>query len=223
MPNIASAKRERCDDSGLCEELDALQTSDRLVSSCRVGALLVDICPMRAGHCLVATKRHVPRSASLSAVDFSDLQDFLKESATLIRAAFGMETMFVEHGAADGMSLWDCVCHAHIHLVPIVRPGNAPLVDSVVDTYMTHIVRVDTAAHPDLHDLLIPRREYLTITLSGQTWIGAPKPRIRHGSRHLIAALCNLSEDLVDWGIVPHGHLFTESIRTFSSHRDSHV
>lgn len=212
-----------CDDSGLCEEIEEVGESDRVVRSGRVAALLVDMSPMTLGHCLVATRRHVPRTAVLAWDDYRELQCFVGESRAAVAAALGGETLLVEHGAADGHSLWDCVCHAHIHVVPMREAAVALRVAEVVPRYMSGVTVLDADDHTAVHDHLLRFSEYLTLTVGGKVWIGSPRSGIRHGSRYLISHLCDLGEERVEWGVVPRGTLFRESLDSLTSSRGSYV
>lgn len=212
-----------CDDSGLCEEIEEVGESDRVVRSGRVAALLVDMSPMTLGHCLVATRRHVPRTAILAWDDYRELQHFVSDSRAAVEAALGGETLLIEHGAADGHSLWDCVCHAHVHVVPMREADVAPRVTEIVLRYMSDVAVLGVADKAAVHDYLLRLPEYLTLTIGREIWIGAPRSGIRHGSRYLIADLCSLGEERVDWGVVPRGTLFRESLESLTSGRGSYV
>jgi diadenosine tetraphosphate (Ap4A) HIT family hydrolase len=212
-----------CDNSGLCEEIEEVGESDRVVRSGSVAVLLVDISPMTLGHCLVATRRHVPRTAVLTWEDYRELQSFVAESRVAVEAALGGDSLLVEHGAADGYSLWDCVCHGHVHVVPMHEANVTPLVAEVIPRYMSDVAVFDAEDHAAVHDHLSTLSEYLSLTVGRKLWIGAPRPGIRHGSRYLIADLCALGEERVDWGVVPRGTLFRESLESLTLGRHSYV
>jgi diadenosine tetraphosphate (Ap4A) HIT family hydrolase len=223
MPENLQVYRRYCDDSGLCEEIDEVSNSTRLVRSGRVAVLLVDISPMTMGHCLVATRKHIPRSAILGWDDYCELQRFIGESRTAMFTALRQNTLLIEHGAADGHSLWDCVCHAHIHVVPMRDAEVVPRIASVIPKYMSDVVVFSQNDLGAIREYLLGLPEYLTLTVCGSMWIGAPQPGIRHGSRYLIADLCGLGEETVDWGVVPRGRLFTESLSSLNSSHESYV
>ncbi|MDB4951448.1 MAG: hypothetical protein JWM27_4097 [Gemmatimonadetes bacterium] len=162
------------------------------------------------------------RSSALAWNEYSELQVFVGECRAEVEAAFGTGTLLVEHGAADFHSLWDCVCHAHVHVVPMCEIEVALRVPEVVPRYMNGVATFRQDDYASIRGHLLHLPEYLTLTVGGEIWIGTPKPLVRHGSRYLIADLCGVGEERVDWGVVPRGTLFRESLELLTSRRGSY-
>jgi hypothetical protein len=98
-----------------------------------------------------------------------------------------------------------------------------PRVAEVVPRYMTGVTVMDADDHAAVHGHLLRFSEYLTLTVGGKIWVGSPRSGIRHGSRYLISSLCDLGEERVEWGVVPRGMLFRESLESLTSSRGSYV
>src|SRR5205814_1374494 len=97
------------------------------------------------------------------------------------------ETLLVEHGAGDDTMVWDCVRHAHVHVVPGLRSNVATRVEAVVRRYMNLTDVVQETDQAEIRRRVSDRSEYLWVSGGGVTWIGQPMPGVRHGSRALIA------------------------------------
>lgn len=203
-----------CDSSGLCEEVDTVDHSPRVVTTGSVAALLADEAPLVRGHCLVLTRRHVPRSSLLSTSEYVQLGEFVHQSRRIVEDVTREATITVEHGAADGRSVWDCVRHAHVHVVPADLRLTGPSIDEIASAFMNVVAKLPSDEPHRTRTELLALPEYLTLAVNQEIWVGTPKPDIRHGSRALIVRLCGLNETLIDWGIWARGRAFHESLAT---------
>ena len=176
--------------------------------------LLVDESPLLLGHCLALTHSHVTSSGRLDSEAFREFRKFLESCEALIRDACDSGTCLVEHGAGDEQATWDCVRHAHVHVVPCDRNRVASQVAAVFPSFVTDIREIPRDDEAVVRGVLREYGEYLTLGVGKHLWIGTPKPGIPHGSRALIVRLCDLSSDLIDWSLWARGLLFRQSVRT---------
>ncbi len=85
-------------------------------------ALLPDLFPLMAGHCLMISKPHFVNMACRDAVIEREFRDFWHTSYDFISKKYGAPLAF-EHGSTnEALGGGSCVFHAHIHLIPARAP-----------------------------------------------------------------------------------------------------
>ena len=88
-----------------------------VLSSSRLFAIY-DGFPVRAGHLLVAPRRHVEQLDELSVEDFVELRDLFAQGRSLLARKWGASGMNV--GLNDGVVAGQTLAHLHWHLIPRV-------------------------------------------------------------------------------------------------------
>lgn len=82
--------------------------------------VVVDIAPIKEGHCLVVSKSHVLSVAELNLVELRELKSVLIWLGQLQEDIFGVSPIFFEHGSrGSGKCGGACIDHAHVHILPI--------------------------------------------------------------------------------------------------------
>lgn len=77
-----------------------------------------------AGHTLIVTKHHVPSFSGVSTAFGEELRRVVAGVKALVAIRHQAPFLF-EHGPGDGPYSGCCVCHAHIHVVPLDPPVTA--------------------------------------------------------------------------------------------------
>jgi diadenosine tetraphosphate (Ap4A) HIT family hydrolase len=211
MPR-AALQQAQCDQSGLCEEIEEIGVSERLIYLSTVSALVVDAAPLVHCHSLLITRAHIPRTCLLPEHDFLALGKLVEESSEIVRKAAPGQVLVVEHGSGDAATPFDCVRHAHIHLVPCKSDAQESDIEVLVDRYLQVESYLNPRGWGSLYGLLREMTDYLVLSTDAGIWIGRPKRAIRHCSRALISALLGTNPDLADWAIGAKAGLYKDSV-----------
>ncbi len=78
--------------------------------------MFLDIRPINRGHSLIIPKFHVDYLFSMEENDYQDLMKTVKELSEPLRRSLGAKRIGI---AVEGFE----VPHAHVHLIPIDKPG----------------------------------------------------------------------------------------------------
>lgn len=204
-----------CDDSGLCEEIDRLVSRGiRSARSVSVGSgwtTLVDVAPLARGHLLYVTETHVPSLAALPFHERVAQLHCLDAVATWLGEHLQEDVLRVEHGAADVGTRFDCVRHAHVHLIPYGICHGSKAVDvSRFAVFASDVRRFDDvlAAYRECHNM----DSYLIVSTGSDTLVGRPREQ-RQVARGLIADILELESHRIDWALNAHSRLYDETVR----------
>lgn len=94
----------------------------------RVSRAFVNIKPVLAGHCLVASARPVARVADLTMDELSDLWATAQLAGRLLERAHGATAL--QFAVQDGAAAGQTVPHVHVHVVPR-KPGDLVVSDDI--------------------------------------------------------------------------------------------
>jgi ATP adenylyltransferase len=87
-----------------------------ILAETKLSKAFLDGFPVSKGHALVIPKRHVPTIWELSAEEYVDVFNLVREVRQLIQARF--EPPGINVGVNCGQAAGQTVFHAHIHIVP---------------------------------------------------------------------------------------------------------
>ncbi|WFD32112.1 hypothetical protein MSPP1_003155 [Malassezia sp. CBS 17886] len=85
----------------------------------------LDTLPIRSGHTLVATKKHIPRLTGLDARQAGGVMHGVLSVARAMERAWGVKALQV----ATNQVFAQTVDHVHFHVVPAPAAGSTPLLD----------------------------------------------------------------------------------------------
>jgi diadenosine tetraphosphate (Ap4A) HIT family hydrolase len=92
------------------------QIDRAILAETKLSLAFFDGFPVSKGHALVIPKRHVPTIWELSAEEYSDLFNLVREVKDMIQEQFGPQGINI--GANCGQAAGQTVFHAHIHIIP---------------------------------------------------------------------------------------------------------
>lgn len=92
------------------------QTDRTILAKTKLSLAFFDGFPVSPGHSLVIPKRHVPSIWELSAEEYVDLFNLVREVKALIQDRF--EPQGINVGANCGEAAGQTVFHAHVHIIP---------------------------------------------------------------------------------------------------------
>jgi len=212
-----------CDDSGLCETIDAAAelSDERIIWRNRRLVALVDISPVVLGHSMVCPTDHVVATKHLGKDSAHYIWQEAKDLGRQISQQLGAQSfVLLEHGVSPDHSGAGCVRHAHVHVCPLFNNVNAAFPE-----YAFRDVCLESETYKSFLEAVKYVDEiesYLLGNLGGEIWLaGVPRKDIRQVSRVLLAEVNNKDSTLIDWAVAAGGKLFRESLREVSSLKDN--
>lgn len=71
------------------------------------------------GYVLLVSKDHLIGTGDMPGELHRELEDLMGQTAGVLKAAYGKDTFFFEHGPRVGQCGWGgCIDHAHVHAIP---------------------------------------------------------------------------------------------------------
>lgn len=202
-----------CDDSGLCEAadevLDDQNPMSRVLDQASRAVVLVDLSPIRVGHCLITPREHVTSTLALDPVTNDACWDLAERSAHRLQQLTGTSVMLLEHGLHAAYLGPSCVRHAHVHACPVDLPLELMSALSAIRSLEFFDTRRGAESHAARYDSHVIGR------FKKDWFAGAPDPSIRQFTRALLSRVVASPPPDVDWAIGALGAKFIKTLELF--------
>ena len=204
-----------CDDSGLCEDIDAIATfpNERIIRHKPQLAAVIDISPVVLGHSMICPTEHVVATKYLGRDLARCIWQEAEDLGRQISKQLGAQSfVLLEHGVSPGLFGVGCVRHAHVHVCPVYNSVSASFRRGAFQEVCSESVYFSSflEAAEYVEDI----ESHLLGHLGGEDWLaGVPDKDIRQVSRKLLAKINNVDSTIIDWAVAANGKLFKESLR----------